>query len=472
MIDPFREQRRFPIAFTAMAAMLALMPAIGLAADFYTLPTNRPVVDRCEAQGLRTVPQTDICMKFGGFVRFDMSAVGKNWIGTNGYVVKNIAVDGYSVAPSGVVPTINAQSRSDIIEMYSEGRLHTEVRADTEYGTVRGLVEIEATDNETRTGGPFGLRHAYVQFGNWTLGKTWSTFLHQASGPSYSDPYSVVGDNSTAIRRNQIRYTQTFGREFSLAVAIEDQNYNTPPAAIVGLGPDAPIVPASATSFSVSNDKSNMPDLVAALKWDKVGTGSAQISAALHQNSYAEMLTIAGTPVPGSDDTSMGFALLAGLALDLPSGDGDKFTLLANYTEGASQYLQDDYGSSTEIVWGRCGSANCILDDIRKWSVVSSLTHYWSPRVSTSFGAGYSRTDYGAVGTALKGLPAVPAALEVASLEGFANVQWQPTARTTFMLDIHYGRIDYRGFDLDPSIAGIQDAQGAWAGTFEVTRRF
>ncbi len=40
------------------------------------------------------------------------------------------------------------------------------------------------------------------------------------------------------------------------------------------------------------------------------------------------------------------------------------------------------------------------------------------------------------------------------------------------MLDVHYGHIDYNDFDLDPSIAGIQDAQGAWAGTLELTQRF
>ncbi len=472
MLDPIRRPPRSPAAIAALAAASLSAPGTGATADLKALQPARQTLDRCETAGLQAVPDSDICMKFGGFVRFDMSAIDKNWLGTDGYVVADIAVNGRSVAPSGVVPTIDPGMQYDTVQAYSEARIHTEVRSDTEYGTVRALVELEAVDDETRTGGPFGLRHAYVQFGNWTLGKTWSTFLHLDSGPSYSDPYTVVGDNSTAIRRNQLRYTQTLGRGFSLAVAIEDQNYESPPAAIVGLGANAPVIPAPATALSVTTDGNDMPDLVAALKWDRPGVGSAQIAAAMHQNRYVETLTIAGASVPVANDSSAGYALLGGLALDLPTGTGDKFTFLANYTDGASQYLQDFYGDSTAVVWGRCGPTNCILDRVRKWSAVSSLTHYWTGEISTSFGAGYSQTDYGAAGTALKGQPAVPAALDVASLEGFANVQWQPTPRTTFMLDIHYGRIDYRGFDLDPTVAGVQDAQGAWAGTFELTRRF
>ncbi len=418
------------------------------------------------------VPGTDTCLRLGGYARLDASVIGKDWLGTNGYTVDSIGVNGYSVAPSGVVPTLNYGFRDDTFEMYSEARLHLTTLTHSDYGTVRTYFETEVTDDDNRTGGALNLRQAYVQFGNWTFGKTWSTYLHLASGPSYSDPYTVVGDNSTSIRRSQIRYTQPFGNGVSLAVAIEDQGYDSPPAAIVGVGPNAPVLKPGATALSVTTDSSTMPDLVAALNWTQNDVGSAQIAGALHQNRYVELQTFGGTQTPTGNDSDMGFALLAGLALDLPTGDGDMFTLLANYTDGASQYLQDFYGDATTVVWGRCGATDCLLDQLRKWSVVSSFLHQWSPTIATSVGAGYSETDYGARGTALSGNARLPGALNVVSLEAFANVQWEPTPRTNFMIDVHYGRIDYQGFDLDPAIAGIQDEQGAWAATFEVTRRY
>ena len=431
---------------------------------------DRVAVTHCS--GGINVPGTDTCLRLGGYARLDASVIGKDWLGTNGYSVDSIGVNGYSVVPDGVVPTITYGFRDDTFEMYSEARVHLTTLTQTAYGTVRTYFEGEVTDDDTRTGGALGLRQAYVQFGNWTFGKTWSTYLHLASGPSYSDPYTVVGDNSTSIRRSQIRYTQPFGNDVSLAVAIEDQGYSSPPAAIVGIGPNAPGLKPGATALTVTTDASTMPDLVAALNWTRKGVGSAQIAGALHQNRYVELQTFGGTATPTGNDSDLGFALLAGLALDLPTGDGDMFTLLANYTDGASQYLQDFYGDSTTVVWGRCGATDCLLDQVRKWSAVSSLLHQWTPAVATSVGAGYSETDYGARGTALSGLAGSPGVLNVASLEAFANVQWEPTPHTNFMIDVHYGRIDYQGFDLDPATAGIQDTQGAWAATFEVTRRY
>lgn len=469
-----REARRLARSAGLLAVLAAIsIPGHGHAADYQDKALfGRSPLLRCDIDKFVGIYTTDVCIAVSGYARLDVSAIGKNWLGTDGYTVSALSVDGYYVPPSGVVPTISFGRRDDTIEMYSEARMRVDVRSVTELGTVRGYVEGEFQDDDTRTGGTLGLRHAYIQIGNWTLGKTRSTYLHDASGPSYSDPYTVVGDNSTAIRRTQIRYTQPFGQGVSLALAIENQAYDTAPAAIVGVGPNVPIVNPAATALSVVNGPSSLPDLVAALKWDREGVISMQVSGALHRNRYVGTQTIAGQPVLSYNDESLGFALLFGLGLDLPTGDGDKFTFLANYTDGASQYLQDMYGDSTEVVWGRCGFGNCILDQVRKWSVVSSLTHYWTPAISSSAGAGYSQTDYGVVGTALTGLSGAPGILEVASFGAFANIAWQPTRHTTFMLDVHYGHIDYRDFDLNPGIAGIQDSQGAWAATFEVTRRY
>ena len=104
--------------------------------------------------------------------------------------------------------------------------------------------------------------------------------------------------------------------------------------------------------------------------------------------------------------------------------------------------------------------------------LIAAPTMFFVPTVSTSIAAGFARTDYGAFGTATTGQLGAPGVLTVDSFEGLFNIQWEPVPRTSFLLDIHYGHIDYNGFDVNTVDPGIQDSQGAWAAVLEITRRF
>jgi len=422
------------------------------------------------------IPGTDLCVKFGGYARLASTVLDKNWIGTNDYEVRNLAVQGYSVSPDGVVPDVTFAYRDNLTEAYSQARVIFDVWTATDYGAVRGYVELQADGDTQRTGDSFALRHGYLQFGNWLFGKTWSTFSLVEAGPLYSDPYAVVGDNSFTMRRNQIRYTHPFGSGVSLALALEDQAFDSPSAAIVGFGPNAPNKDPAAKKLKVVNADNNVPDLVAALKWQRDALSVLQVSAGFTQNRFVEEQKIGGQKIQTFRDDDIGYALSLGLKHALPTGQGSYMTLIANYTDGAGQYLIDVFGSATNVVWGRCGGENCILDQVRKWSVLSSVTHRWTPTLATTIGAGYGDTDYGVSGTAwvASASPAGvrPGVLNAASFEGFVNFLWTPVKGTEFLLDVHYGRIDFGDFDLAPAVAGVQSAQGAWAGTLQVTRRF
>jgi Porin subfamily len=432
----------------------------------------REPVYRCDIAGFIELPSTDICFKIGGHARLVTSGVDTNWTGDNEFVVRNIAVNGYIGGSAGVLPSVGYAFQAEPLQYYGQGRVNFDARTATEYGTVRAFFEGEAEDNDSRTGGDLGLRHAFVQFGNWIFGKTWSTFLDRDARVRRADPYKFVADNSQSIRINQIRYTQAFGNGFSLALAIEDQEYNSPTSAIVGIGPFAPIVDPASTAISVVNDQSNIPNLVGALKWKKDNVGSVQVSGVLHQNKFAELQTIGGVSVPSFVDDELGYGILFGLELKVPTGESDKFTLIAMYLDGASNYQQDLYGTNTEVVWGGCGVANCILDTVTKASISSSFTHYWTPTISTQIAAGYAETDFGALGTATAGLSGAPGVLDVDSFEGLFNIQWEPVRDLKFLFDVHYGYIDYNGFDVDPVEPGIQDSQGAWAAVLQITKSF
>jgi hypothetical protein len=388
--------------------------------------------------------------------------------------------------PDFIVP--DGHTLVDRVQMYGQGRVNFDARTSTEYGTVRGFVEMQASDNDTRTGGGFALRHAFVQFGNWTFGKTWSTFLHLDSSASTTDPYVIIGDNF--MRRNQIRYTQSFGNGFSLAVALEDQNY-TAPTAVIGGGLYPFIVPFA--PYAVVNDRQSMPDIVANIRVDG-DWGNAQLSGALHDNRFRMTTPLGGVPAGTAGqqtDSELGWALLFGLVVNAPSvGEGDFFSFKAIYTDGAHQYFQDSLGGAgaagagvANVVWGACNvftlTGGCIIDQITTWSVLAGFTHNWTPTFNTTLGGGYGNVTGPDVLTNLF----APFAFASDSSNDFWQVYldfaWTPVPRTTFAFDIVYGNADYElpqsGGCIGPvAVCGfpVNDNDGAFSAAFQVTRSF
>jgi len=450
-----------------MATAALLCVAGGAQAADMTMDVKAPrePVYRCDITGFIELPGTDICFKVGGRARLVVVASEDQWFGDEGFIAGDIVPDG--------------QKLTDTFQMYGQGRLNFDARTATEYGTVRAFIEMEADDNDRNTGGAFRLRHAFVQFGNWTFGKTWSAFVHNASTPDYSDPFTVVGD--VTMRRNQIRYTAGFGNGMSFAIALEDQNFLTP-SAITATGfyatPPAP--------NAVVNDRNEWPDIVAHLHAEG-DWGSAQLSGAIHDNRFREV-SAAGTapaPLPGNQtDGDIGWAALFGLELAAPSlGEDDTFYFKAMYTDGATQYNNDNFLGATNSVWGLCSLAvpaqgGCIVDEVVTWSVLAGYTHSWSPTVYTTLGAGYQSIE-APLTVFNAAAPQLASDFDQDVYEIFANIAWQPVPRTEFMLDVHYGHVDFNGTGtfagaFSPFVANpaADDNQGAFAAAFQVTRSF
>jgi hypothetical protein len=448
------------------AVSLAIMASGSLAADMMMdLKTPREPVYRCDIKGFIELPGTDICFNIGGHARLVVLASEDQWYGDEGLTTGDIVPDGHKL--------------TDTLQMYGQGRVKFDARTATEYGTVRAYIEMQADDNDSRTGGNFRLRHAFVQFGNWTFGKAYSTFLHRASTPDYSDPFNVAGDNS--IRRSQIRYTADFGGGVSLAVAAEDQNYNTP-AAINAAGlyftPSAP--------NSVVNDRNEIPDAVAHINVEG-DWGSAQLSGALHANRFREVSAAGTAPAPltgQQTDSKIGWAVLFGIAVNAPSlGEDDEIMFKAMYTDGATQYNQDNYLGTTNVVWGLCdvvipAQGGCIVDTVVTWSLLAGYTHSWSPTWYSTFGIGYQNID-APLTVANTGLPVGASDFAQDVYEVFGNIVWNPQPGTEFMLDVHYGHVDFNGTGtfagtFSPFVENplADDNDGAFAAAFQVTRSF
>ncbi len=438
----------------ALPAFVAGADAADMTMD---VKAPREPVYRCDITGFIELPGTDICFKVSGYAALEVYAFEDQWPPSSG-------------AAYGIVP--DGHTLEDTFGMYAFAHINFDARTATEYGTVRAFVEGELTDNDTRTGGAFGLRHAFVQFGNWTFGKTWSTFLHLDSSPIYSDVVTATGDNY--MRRSQIRYTQAFGSGWSVSVALEDQAYSYP-YALRATGVWGPVA-----AFTVVNDRNEMPDVVANLRLDS-DWGNAQVAGALHRNEFRDV-NAAGLPV-GWTDADFGWALLGGAMVKTPvTGEYDYFTLKGIYTDGASQYNEDNLLASGNVVWGNCalpvGVTDCILDRVTSWSVLASHTHFWTYTVYTTIGAGYQNlksplTSYNPF------VPSFSSDFEMDTYEVFANISWKPVAQTTFMLDVHYGHVDFNGagtsggvfnpFIVDPA---AKDSQGAFLVALDIRRSF
>ncbi len=447
------------------AAALVVASGANAADMMMDVKAPREPVYRCDITGFLELPGTDICFKVGGFASLVVYASEDQWDLANTGAAYGIVPDGHTL--------------TDTVGMYAYGRVNFDARTSTEYGTVRAYVELQAYDNDTRTGGSLDLRHAFVQFGNWTFGKTWSTFLNLDSSPVYSDAFTVTGDNY--MRRNMIRYTQAFGNGFSVSVAVEDQDYTTP-AAINAAG----IYFTPPPPNFVVNDRNEMPDIVGNLKVEG-DWGVAQLSGAITNNEFREVSGAGTAPAPlagQQTDSEIGWAALFGLVLNTPmTGEGDYFTFKGIYTDGATQYNQDNFLGATNPVWGLCNvlapaTGGCIIDTVTTWSVLASFTHNWSPTWSSTIGAGYQNVE-APLTTVNAALLSGASDFDMDTYEIFANVSWTPVANTTFMLDVHYGHVDFNGagtfggvFDPFTANTAADDNDGAFAVAFDVVRSF
>jgi hypothetical protein len=428
------------------AATVALTGA--QAADpIFDMKAPREPVYRCDITGFIELPGTDVCLKIGGFARGRIDISSKSWDGNHaGMQPVWIPVGGTGGSGSWGLLT-------DRTRITGTGRVNFDARTQTEFGTVRAFIEWEATN-----GGSVNQRHAFVQFGNWTFGQTWSTF--DVAGPNYIGALTI-GDNT--FRVPQIRYTQPFGNGMSFSVAVEDVGRPANPMVAAGAAPAG----GAAGAPIVLNDRRELPAFVAAIEgggdW-----GSAKLAGVLLQNRARQWTGLAGAAGPAGTDSKLGWGVALGMTFNVPTTEGSNIAFNATYTDGACQYhgsvmLGNIGGMGCDnVVWGNAAGTggvlanNAIQDTVERWNIAASYQHFWSPAVSTTIGGGYGRMDYGTVGTLTPGQQNIAGAVagtrKVDMWDIFANVAWTPVSRTTFAAEVRYADVDVNGFNLDTTL--------------------
>ena len=397
---------RLSTALLLPFAALVGAPA-AMAADLPVAPEPVDYVRVCDAYGTGFfyIPGSDTCLRISGAIRAeyrfnDMGDHGNSW-----------------------------DDRSDNgTSSRARAYLYMDSRTNTEYGLLRTYMETYFTQDsgadEATT-----LNKAFVQFGNFTFGKTqsfwdfWTGYAFGANTYMYSDQKTWAA-----------AYTAAFGNGLSGTLSVEDGTYRR-----TDLNASGTFASTSSTD-TIGYAGHRFPDVVANLRMDQ-GWGSAQIMAAIHETRFAAAY----------DDSSLGWAIGGGVELNAPIMNyKDKVVLQAAYADGASSYVQNGWADGiTDAVYNGGKVKNT-----RTWGVMGGLNHNWNSNWETNIEGGYATADASLGGQ-----------LDFNQWNANANVVWKPVAGLSIGAELEYQDVDY------DSASSLQDKDSV-SGLVRVQRKF
>jgi Porin subfamily len=358
--------------------------------------------------GFYYMPGTDLCLKVGGWVRFEATE------GANG-----------SLTWGPYNGNANTRATSNFV-MRARAYVTVDAREQTAYGTARGYFAVGISTNDVglnTAANQLSANRAFVQFAGITGGITQSFYDYfSAAASSYRGGYypsSDTGDPGWLV----FGYTAQLGNGLSATLAAEQRRTTQ----IINAGNGGTVLAGGTFANSATAGTLNgfytsavagaqsvipgagaygglqTPDIVGNLRLDQAW-GGAQLMGALHDvnaNYYSS-----GVPASGHPSDQWGFAVGGGLRLNFPSiAQGDYFQTQVNYTQGALRYLfftpnsdwvkangnNEAYGVLSDAVYGLNGSS---MDLTTAWGVNASYEHYWTPQWHESFFGGYYAVSY------------------------------------------------------------------------------
>ncbi len=350
--------------------------------------------------GFFYIPGTDICLKIGGYVRFQenihtgASISGGPFFGTGG---RNTRVDAQDYAHR--VRTITT----------------FDTREQTAYGTLRTYILMGFTQDST--GGATATLYAtraFIQFAGFTFGKA-TSFFDFASTAAVAYNAGFVYNSDTGDAGHIVAaYTAQLGNGVSATLSFEQSRR----LATVFLNGGDPYSLATLTNPPFNNlggiaGVGVLQDVVGNIRIDQAW-GSAQVSAALHDISAGYF---GATENLGHPDEEWGWAASAGLRINTPwIAAGNYFQAQVSYAEGATGYLAQfprgaainkwagetvGFGFFDDAVYsGPLGLTDGNIERTTGWSAFASYEHRWSPNWRTSVYGTYIDISYNGAATA------------------------------------------------------------------------
>jgi hypothetical protein len=237
-----------------------------------------------------------------------------------------------------------------------------------------------------------------------------------------------------------LAYTASFGGGFSATISLEDASARRGAAGVF------------ANEIAYAGQR--MPDVVANLRVDQAW-GSAQLSGAVHQIIATNRVPNAALGFPFVD-TEYGFAVQAGLKLNLPMiAPGDQLWLQAAYAQGANSYLGLGGTFNQNSVRTTLGDAYVdALGNVQQaegYSLSAAFLHYWTPQIRQGIFGTYGRIEYGAsVKTPIVlGVATAGSVADVTWWHVGTNVTWSPVAGLDLGVEAVYRVVDPSGRIVD-----------------------
>jgi hypothetical protein len=343
--------------------------------------------------GYYYIPGTDTCLKLGGYARADF--------GFNGTGARTPQYSGTAGAADRTVTQFGTRHRAN---------LAIDTRTPTEYGVVRTVTAMHF-QNQDQTES-FNVQRAFVQWAGFTFGRA----------KSFSDTWSIRGDWGYATQQNQsdtgangvneIAYTFELGNGLTLSLGADERrtksltNLSRTDALKIGAEPN--------NSFAGETWPDPHVDFHVTEPW---GFWNASVLAHNVNATYYTSGTAAcpnpgglgptGVPLTtcGHPDNRVGWVLLSGAEVKVPTGPGDLAAYMFNYGQGTSAYSgggplgsPDLFGSGNQLAAGWITDGTYIngsqIELTTSWTAGAGYKHYWTPTVSTALTGVYTQIDY------------------------------------------------------------------------------
>jgi len=510
-----------------MVKSLLLGSAAGLVAIAGAQAADLPVkakaveyVKVCSLYGVGYyyIPGTDTCIKIGGYVRYEAY---HNAVGTNSGQFPNLSTNGVFTRDTST------------FGMMARFRLTTDVRTQTEYGTLRSYFSFGLNlfggpldTGLTPTSNTASMERAFIQFAGFTVGRA-DTFFAFYNGAAYGFVPTQLDGSSGPAGKNVAAYTWQFGNGLSASLSLEDQSaYNK---GVLDLNVAGSLIGATYGAGGIGDTKgAAMPDIVGNLRVDQAW-GSAQVMGVLKQvgaryyNNFPGGGFCAGgggnstTCAAPSDE--WGWAVGGGLTLNMPWDKKDTLSGVIAYGKGASGYIANAMGTSylhkqgvavgpnSDGVFAQPGTTGAIvglagydgsIQLTTQWGGTVAFEHYWTPSLRTSWVFGYAATEYNSTAKAIiasngcAGAAPLLTAFSISSqpcdpnwslMRLSSRTMWNPVANLDVGLEVAYTKIN-TGFEGsavvagNPTVTGLANGrynindQDVWSATFRVQRSF
>lgn len=274
-------------------------------------------------------------------------------------------------------------------------------KTETDVGTDHKLSSLIELDFNVTDGGnervtnSFSprIRHALINYDNWTFGQGWSTFQNVGALPDSLD-FIGVTPGTVFDRQPLIRYTNG-----GLQIALEQ------PETVV----------TTQTGGMVTPGDDQVPDIIGRYNWSG-DWGSFTAAGIVRQ------LHVSTDDLMGVDDAAWGYGL--SLSGKLKVGERDDLRFMATAGDGLGRYI------GLNIVNDAAIKLDGTLDPIFTWSGFVAYRHVWGDRLRSNIAGSYFKAD--------NPLRLTTNQVTDESWNAFANLIWNPVGPLNVGIEVMY----------------------------------